>query len=75
MKREDVKKYLQYAEKYGAASAKVLMNQLQPEETPEPKSENQEVADMIQNATKKIVADRKENEEAQIRKNLITWGR
>lgn len=75
MKREDVKKYLLYAEKYGATSAEVLMNQLQPEETPEPKSENQEVADMIQNATKKIVADRKENEEAQIRKNLITWER
>ncbi len=38
------------------------------------KSDAEKVSDMITAGTKKVLADRKEREEAQIRRNLITWG-
>ena len=44
-------------------------------ESPKPeKTENEKVADMIHTGTKKVLSDRKEREEAEIRRNLITWG-
>lgn len=38
------------------------------------KTDNEKVADMIHTGTKKVLSDRKEREEAEIRRNLITWG-
>lgn len=44
-------------------------------ESPKPgKTDNEKVADMIHTGTKKVLSDRKEREEAEIRRNLITWG-
>lgn len=44
-------------------------------EPPKPqKTDNEKISDMITESTKKMIADRKEREEAQVRKNLITWG-
>lgn len=47
---------------------------LKPELQKLEKSDAEKVSDMITAGTKKVLADRKEREEAQIRRNLITWG-
>lgn len=63
---------LHLAEKYGTDFAKeVLRNEggSRPE-----KSDAEKVSEMITEGTKKEIADRKAREEAQVRKNLITWG-
>ena len=47
---------------------------LKPELQKPEKSDAEKVSDMITAGTKKVLADKKEREEAQIRRNLITWG-
>lgn len=63
---------LHLAEKYGTEFAKEVLKNEGSQHTE--KSESEIVSDMINQGTKKVLADRKEKEEAQVRKNLITWG-
>lgn len=63
---------LHLAEKYGTEFAKEVLKHEAGQHTE--KSESETVADMINQGTKKVLADRKEKEEAQVRENLITWG-
>lgn len=65
-------KLLHLAEKYGTEFAKEVLKNEAGQHTE--KSESETVADMINQGTKKVLADRKEKEEAQVRENLITWG-
>ena len=68
----DNERLLHLAEKYGAEFAKEVLRSVGSQHTN--KSEGEIVADMINQGTKKVLADRKEKEEAQVRENLITWG-
>lgn len=63
---------LHLAEKYGTEFAKEVLKSEAGQHTE--KSESETVADMINQGTKKVLSDRKEKEEAQVRENLITWG-
>ncbi len=63
---------LHLAEKYGTEFAKEFLKNEGGQHTE--KSESETVADMINQGTKKVLSDRKEKEEAQVRENLITWG-
>lgn len=68
----DNERLLHLAEKYGTEFAKEVLKNEGGQHTE--KSESETVADMINQGTKKVLADRKEKEEAQVRENLITWG-
>lgn len=68
----DNERLLHLAEKYGTEFAKEVLKSEAGQHTE--KSESEIVADMINQGTKKVLADRKEKEEAQVRENLITWG-
>lgn len=68
----DNERLLHLAEKYGTEFAKEVLKSEAGQHTE--KSESETVADMINQGTKKVLSDRKEKEEAQVRENLITWG-
>lgn len=68
----DNERLLHLAEKYGTEFAKEVLKSEGGQHTE--KSESETVADMINQGTKKVLSDRKEKEEAQVRENLITWG-
>lgn len=59
-------------EKYGPEFAREVLKSEGGQ--PANKPENEQVANMIAEGTKKELHDRKEREEKEIRSNLLTWG-
>ena len=71
MKEEEIAKAVIDSMKSVTDGMKSFLNTESPKTE---KTDNEKVADMIHTGTKKVLSDRKEREEAEIRRNLITWG-